>query len=339
MTLGHDVLALLLTEDVFPGSIPAGKDFSWKCIFSAGIWAGNTSVVAGVWKSQDGQVEVNPISTVNSNKTGDYKMNRRDFLAVVGGTGVASLASLHPAFAAGEQTTSLYLGGLIMVSFENPVLRIGFPKAPAHKATLKIVPVNGNARTIPVKGNGVLESKGGSVTPKIFAPEAVRMSEIYGTAVKARFEKCPSVIEIPYSAIKSVTTSKVTPDRWTFVRADNHQEIDTFRPRQIAEGLKLELLSNSVLKLDGGKTVVKLDSTQEMVANYSPDPKDMYPGQYADHFVHYMQYIDRPPAADFLVVPKKLTGAMSNARPKVGNPFMMYDYTPFCFVVVIGIAG
>jgi len=266
----------------------------------------------------------------------ENKMNRRDFLSVAGGVSVASLAGFRTAFAATEQTTSLYVGGLIMVSFEKSSLRIGFPQAPAHKATLKVVPVNGVARTIAIKGNGLLESHGTVTSRKVFAPEAVQASEIYGQDVKARFEKCPSVIEIPYSAIKSITTAKVSPDRWTFVRADTNQEIDTFRPRQIAETLKIELLSDSVLKLDGGKTTVKLDSTQEMVANYAPAAKDVSPNMYADHFVHYMQYIERPPAADFMVVPKKLTGITSSATPKIGNQFMMYENTPFCYFIMIG---
>jgi len=263
-------------------------------------------------------------------------MNRRDFLSVVGGASVASLAGFHPAFAATEQTTSLYVGGLMMVSLEDTGIRIGFPQAPMHKATLKIVPVNGAARTIAIKGNGLLESHGTVTSPKIFTPEAVKMSEIYGTDVKARFEKCPNVISIPYSAIKSMTTAKVSKDRWTFVRADTNQEIDTFRPRQIGETLRIELISDSVLKLDGGKTTVKLDTTQELFANYAPAPKDLSPNMYADHFVHYMQYVERPPAADFMVVPKKLTGITSNPTTKIGNHFMMYENTPWCYFIMIG---
>ena len=165
-------------------------------------------------------------------------MNRREFLTVASGVGVASLAGIHPAFAA-EQTTSLYLEGLVMVSFEDPVLRIGFPKAPGHKATLQIVPVNGSSRTISLKANGVIETRAiGNGKPRVAVPELVRMSEFYGVDVKSKFEKCPYVIEIPYSAIKSITTSKVTKDRWTFVRADTGKEIETFRPRQVAEGLR-----------------------------------------------------------------------------------------------------
>src|SRR5438105_2353793 len=118
-------------------------------------------------------------------------MNRRDFLAVVSGAGVASLAGIRPAFAASEQTTSLYLEGLVMVSFEDPVLRIGFPKAAGHKATLQIVPVNGKARTMTLKGNANIETKAaGTVKPMIKVPELVRISEFYGPQAKSKFAEC-----------------------------------------------------------------------------------------------------------------------------------------------------
>jgi len=42
---------------------------------------------------------------------------------------------------------------------------------------------------------------------------------------------------------KSVTTAVVSPTRYTFVRSDNGAEIETFRPRQIAESLKFDLSS------------------------------------------------------------------------------------------------
>jgi hypothetical protein len=264
-------------------------------------------------------------------------MNRRDFMTVVGGASLVSMAGFRNAFGATEQTTSLYLNGLVMVSFEDSVLRIGFPKAPGHKATLKVVPVNGATRTLSLKGHGVVETKAVATgKPSVSLREAVKMTEIYGDDIKARLENCPTIIEIPYSAIKSVSTAKVTPDRYTFVRADNGEEIDSFRPRQIAETAKIELSSDSVLKLDNGKTSINLSSLQELVSNYAPDVKDAYPNQYMDHFVHYMQYIDRPPAADFVAVPKKVTGATSSSiTPHVGNQFMMFDGTMMCFFVVI----
>src|SRR5437867_5285750 len=131
-------------------------------------------------------------------------MNRRDFLTVVSGAGVASLAGFRPAFAA-EQTTNLYLSGLLMLSFEDPVLRIGFPRAPGHKATMKVVPVNGSTRTIPIRGNGFLEtSAAANGHLRVAAPELVRISEIYGPDAKANFAKCPIVLDVPYAAIKSI---------------------------------------------------------------------------------------------------------------------------------------
>jgi hypothetical protein len=260
-------------------------------------------------------------------------MNRRDFFTVLGGTGVASLAGVRSVFAA-ERTTTFYLRGLVMVAFENEMLRIGFPKAPGHKAILQIQPVNGTKRTLTLKGNGLLQTNAvATERPKISIPEVVRMSEFYGTGVKAHFEKCPSVIEIPLSAIRSITASSVSKDRWTFVRADTGAEVNTFRPRQIAEGLKIELSSNSVLKLDGMKLSIPLDTTQELVSNYEPATEDKYPGMFEDHFAHYFAYVERPPAADFLVVPKKLTGN-SNLTPRVGSRFMI-DGGPICYLILI----
>ena len=260
-------------------------------------------------------------------------MNRRDFLTVVSGAGVASLAGIRPVFGA-EQTTTLYLKGLVMVSFEGPMLRIGFPKAPGHKATLQIQPYEGKVRNITLKGNGALETRSQlAVESKIYIPEIVRMSEFYGPGIKSKFDKCPTVIEIPLTAIRSVTTSSVSKDRWTFVRSDNGAEVNTFRPRQIAEALKVELSSNGVLKLDGGRMSIPLETTREILSNYVPEPKDRYPSMFEDHFAHYFEYIEKPPAADFLVVPKKLTGN-STPAPKIGNQFMI-DAWPLCYLVLI----
>src|ERR1700722_8928625 len=103
------------------------------------------------------------------------RMNRRDFMTVIGGVGAASLAGIQPLFAAGTMTTTtMYLQGLIMLSFEDDknLLQIGFPKAPGHKATLSVVPTNGTQRTIAIKGNGQLETKVVSASrPRVTAPE------------------------------------------------------------------------------------------------------------------------------------------------------------------------
>jgi hypothetical protein len=266
-------------------------------------------------------------------------INRRDFMAVVGGVSAVSLAGIRPLFAGSTNTTTMYLKGLVMLSFEDKnVLRIGFPKAPGHKATLSVVPVNGAQKTMSIKGNGLLETKLVSTAkPKINTPELIRMKELYGDGVHSHIENCPSVIAIPYAAIQAISTYKTTPDRYTFVRTDTGAEIESFRPRQLAEELKLELSSDGVLKLENGKVSIPLESTRELRTDFAPDAADRYPDMFADHFVHYMEYIERPPAADFMVAPKKVSGATSSATPKIGNHFMMIDPYPFCYMVAIGL--
>src|SRR5215475_12742798 len=126
------------------------------------------------------------------------RMNRREFLNVLGGVSAASVIGTS-AFAsssvdkAAADVTSLYLKGLVMVDLSNrDLIRIGFPKAPGHKATLSILPQSGARRTIAIKGNGSVEAPGvASADPKVFIPEVVRMKEFYGDAVRSHVDKCP----------------------------------------------------------------------------------------------------------------------------------------------------
>jgi hypothetical protein len=260
-------------------------------------------------------------------------LNRREFLAVVGGASAVSVLGMRtPAIA--ETTTPLYIKGLMMVSFEDAqVLRIGFPKAMGHKATLSIQPVNGARRIVNIKGNGKLEfTTWSNSEPRIHVPELVRMKEFYGESIRSRIETCPSVLSIPYSAILSVTTHEVSKDRWTFVRSDNGEEVSTFRPRHVAESLKIELSSAAMLRLNNGTVNLSLDTAKELWAEYLPETPES--ARAADHFVHYFAYMERPAAADFQVVPKKLTGSTSN-MPSVGNRFAMIDWLPPCWLVGI----
>src|SRR5262249_24116920 len=156
------------------------------------------------------------------------RMNRREFLNVLGSASAASMIGVS-AFASSSvdrvpsDVTSMYVKGLVMVDLGNPdLIRIGFPKAPGNKPTLSVVPQSGARRTVAIKGNGSVEVHGiASNDPKIFIPEIVRMKEFYGDAVKSHVDRCPSVISIPRTAIPSVTTTEVSPSRYTFVRADN----------------------------------------------------------------------------------------------------------------------
>jgi hypothetical protein len=267
------------------------------------------------------------------------RMNRREFLNVLGGASAASMIGVS-AFAStsvdkiAADVTSLYVKGLVMVDLGNPdLIRIGFPKAPGHKATLSILPQNGARRTLAIKGNGAVEAHGiASTDPKIFIPEIVRMKEFYGEAVKSHVDQCPSVISIPKTAIRSVTTSEVSPSRYTFVRADNGEEVNSFRPRQIAETIKIDLLSAGTLKLDDGKVNIPLDSARELRVEYAPERVDPGFDAYADHFGHYFSYVERPAALDFDVIPRKVSGG-SSSTPNVGNHFV--DGYIICFLTAV----
>lgn len=267
-------------------------------------------------------------------------MNRRHFLSTLGAAGAAaSILKINPALGATEATTAFYAKGLILVSFEDAhFLRLGFPKAAGHKATLALVPESGTQKTLSLKSNGTVETKRVDTGKRDFkVPELIRMQEIYGNKISSRVAECPLVISIPYSAIRSISASEVSPTRYTFVRADNGQEVNTFRPRQIAETLKIELLSDSILKLDGGKSAVALNSMKEVHAQYTPDSassSDVQIDAFAAHFPHYYAYLDRPQGAGFDVVPKKL-GGNSSTTPKVGNRYMMYFPYTMCFVVAV----
>ena len=266
-------------------------------------------------------------------------MNRREFLNVLGGASAASLigTSVFGSISvdkAAADVTSLYVKGLVMVDLGNPeLIRIGFPKAPGHKATLSILPQSGARRTIAIKGNGSVEAHGiASADPKIFIPEVVRMKEFYGNSVKSHVDKCPSVLSIPSNAIHSITTSEVTQSRYTFVRADNGEEVNSFRPRQIAETIKIDLSSAGILKLEDGKVNIPLDTARELRVDYAPERIDPGFDAYADHFGHYFSYIERPAALDFDVVPRKISGG-SSPTPNVGQRFV--DGYVACYLTAV----
>jgi hypothetical protein len=263
------------------------------------------------------------------------RINRREFLSVLGSASALSMVGAHTAFAGPDTTptTSLYVKGLVMVDFQNPeMVRLGFPKAPGHKATLDIVPQSGTKRTLTLKGNGAVDATGiASADPRIVVPELVRVKELYGKEAKTRIDQCPSVISIPSAAIRSITTSEVSQSRYTFVRADNGHEVETFRPRQIAETIKIDLSSASTLKLDSGKVNIPLGTARELRVQYTP-VKVASADSYAEHFNHYFDYVERPAALDFDVVPKKV-GARSTPTPRVGHHFMMMDVYVFCYLI------
>jgi hypothetical protein len=263
-------------------------------------------------------------------------MNRRHFITAMGGaTAAASMAHLNNALAAEAITTAFYAKGLIMVSFEDPtVLRLGLPRAHAHKATLGMIPGQGSQRMVNLKGAYVVETAAPtSGKTNYVIPELVRMQEFYGADVRSRITECPTVISIPYAAIKSITAVETSPTRYTFVRADNGKEIETFRPRKIAETLKIDLLPGATLKLSGGKSVA-LDTMRELHAEYSFEDPESLAGidAFTAHFPHYNAYLVRPVNSNFDVLPKNL-GAAPTTAPKVGKSFMPFWPYYMCFMI------
>ena len=268
------------------------------------------------------------------------RMNRREFFSLVAGAGAVSmaipaLASTSTADRTATDVTSLYVKGLVMVDLgDSEVIRLGFPKAPGHKATLSIVPQVGEKKVLAMKGKGTIEAPGvASLDAKIFVPDLIRMKEFYGNDVKGHIDHCPGLISIPRNAIRSVTTAELTPVRYTFVRADNGEEVTTFRPRQVADALKIDLSSAGTLKLDDGK-VFPLGSARELRVEYTAEKVDSA-DPFADHFHHYFPYVERPAALDFDVVPRRVGGTAPAPTPHEGHHFMMLDNIILCSLVAV----
>src|SRR5215831_7069276 len=143
------------------------------------------------------------------------RMNRREFLTALGGASAISMAI--PAFASSSAAdkvtsiTSLYVKGLVMVDLGNPeLIRLGFPKAPGHKATLSVIPQAGTKQVLAIKGKSEVEANDVAFTdPKINVPELIRMKEFYGDDVKSHVDQCPGVMSIPRKAIRSVSASEL----------------------------------------------------------------------------------------------------------------------------------
>ena len=271
------------------------------------------------------------------------RMNRREFISALGSVSAIAMAipqamASTTADALARDVTFLHVKGLVMVDLGNPdVVRLGFPKAPGHKATLSIVPANGRKQTMTLKGRGVIDVNAiAAANNKILVPELIRMKEFYGDDVKSRVDECPGVISIPRNAIRSVTATELTAARYTFVRADTGKEVTSFRPRKLADAIKIELSSARTLKLDNGD-VIPLETARELRVEYTPD-KTGTADPFADHFQHYFPYIERPAALDFDVVPKKVSAvgtAAARPVPHAGHRFMMLDNVAVCSLIAV----
>ena len=255
-------------------------------------------------------------------------MNRRQFLGVAAGTSAASLIPKTTLFA--ESTTSFYVRGLVMLSFRDPeFLQIGFPKAHAHAATLRVFPLEGDEWSTELKGRGNLVGEFTGSKPEILLPELVSMTELYGQTVRPRIEKSPSLISIPWSAVQSVSTHSLSKSRYTFVRADTREEIHSFRPRRIAESLRIDILSSGTMNINDGKLTLPLNGVSELGTDFVPTRDGT--GGFESHFQYYLPYVE---GNDFDVVPKNLSPSKKSTR-MAGNSFMMVLPWPTCFLVLL----
>jgi hypothetical protein len=245
--------------------------------------------------------------------------------------------SLMSGFAAEKEQSQapvVYVRGLAMLQMENPEnLRIGLPDAPGHDAKITLVMQDGQKRELPFKGHGAIRVTHPSGSqPVINIPEVVRMKEFYGSGIKPLLDKSPKTISIPWSGIRRVATEQVSDARYTFVRKDTGEEVQTFRPRKVAESVRIELSSSGKLEFGASKTSLDLQGVKAIWIEYAP--RDMTrENSYAEHFHHYLHYVERPSAYRFDVEPRKVSGP-SSVSPRVGNSFWINIYV-WCYLVAI----
>jgi hypothetical protein len=259
-------------------------------------------------------------------------MKRREFLSVAGGAVAISMLPSSSLLAA-DQTTPFYVRGLAMLSLSDPqYLRIALPKAPHHAATLVVTPSGGQPTETRIEGNGRVEGiAAGGIKPDIRLPEVVHIRELYREAV-SKLDNSPTVISIPWSAVRSMSTNVVSEDRWTFVFKDTGEEVNSFRPRKIAESIKIDLVSNATLTMNGGKFSVPLAGAEQVWTDFTPTHE--MAGGFEDHFGYYMPYVNTAAGARE-VAPKELGRQARSVRmPALANSFAakMYPFSA-CFVV------
>ena len=185
-----------------------------------------------------------------------------------------------------------------------------------------------------IKGHGALEGVAvGGPKPNIRLPELVHLREIYRDAVP-KLDKSPSIISIPWSAVRSITANTLSEDRWTFVWKDTGKEVVSFRPRKLAESIKIDLASKGFLELNDGKLSIPLETAKEVSTDFVPMSNDM--GDYTEHFAHYMPYIETATDAR-AVVPKRLgrPATRRTAVPAFGNSFARVWPLRICFPFLV----
>ena len=195
------------------------------------------------------------------------------------------------------------------------------PDAPGHKATITFVMNDGKRHVVPFKGHSTIKTSQAESSPAVVrVPELVRLKELFGSGITPVLERAANRVSIPWSSIRTVSTEKVSASRFTFVRKDNGEEIETFRPRNVAETIRIQLTSLGQLDFDRLRSGIEIGNVREIWIEQVPksvDAADMY----QQHFHHYLHYIDRPAGKTFDVEPRKVSGAVSQSMPRVGQSF------------------
>lgn len=227
-------------------------------------------------------------------------MNRRDFWMTAGGaTALSVLGGRAASLLAREAvsgTTPFFVRGLAMVDFGSAdYLTIALPEAPHHAGTVQFTTSGGTAESHAVKGRGrLLGSAGFNPKPDVRVPPLVNVQELYPGA-SPKLAKSPTIISIPWSAVTGISAETLSEDRWTFVVKDTGEEVITFRPRQVAESLRFDLVSSGVLEMNDGEVSVDLAEVSDVSTEFVPMSDDM--GGYTDHFAFYLPYVEIGPNA------------------------------------------
>lgn len=215
----------------------------------------------------------------------------------------------------------VFVQGLLMLQLEQADgLHIAVPAAEGHIASITFVMQDGQRHSIPFKGHSVVQMTGTTAsTPVVKVSDLVRMKELYGDGFRVRMERSTNSISIPWNSIAMVSTERVTNARYTFVRRDNGEEIVAFRPRNIAESIRIDLSPSGQLKSGLAKGRIDLGGVREIRIEQQPTEMSGMDA-YAEHFDSYLRYIDRPAGLNFDVEPRKLSGA-GTYFPHVGQSF------------------
>src|SRR5438105_14378383 len=172
-------------------------------------------------------------------------MKFRNLLTAISVFAAVTFTSL--AFSAQPETVhppTVFVRGLLMLQLEQQDgLHIVLPDAPGHNANITFVMRDGERRVMPFKGHSAIKIANSESTPVVKVPELIGLKELFGSDITPKLDHAPNNLSIPWSSIKTVSTDKVSSVRYTFVRKDNGAEIESFRPRNVAESIGIELTS------------------------------------------------------------------------------------------------